>query len=294
MRLLKASKLMPFFSARRGLHLGYKLLITFVMVLFASTLQAYHLPLWEAGIGAGWIHAPHYRGSKAEKDYALPLPYMIYRGDRVAADRDGVRGKLFDSENVELNMSIAGNVPVPSDTGGAREGMPGLDPILEFGPSLNIRLWHKSDRAALLLKLPFRAAISIGDPIMDYQGLVFSPYLQLKTKLHRRKSNWRFKFSTGPIWGDSRYHNYFYEVDPAYVTEQRSEYKANSGYSGIRYTVTLSRNSKRWYFGSFARYDSLDGATFADSPLVETNDYFVCGVFMAWIFANSSDRASHH
>jgi outer membrane scaffolding protein for murein synthesis (MipA/OmpV family) len=255
---------------------------------------AYHLPLWEAGIGFGAIHAPHYRGSKATKSYALPVPYLIYRGERLSADREGFRGKLFESERVKLDMSIAANVPVPSETGGAREGMPGLDPVLEFGPSLNIKLWRNQSKNALLwLKVPLRAALSIGDPILDYQGLVFSPYLQIAKTLHFQATRWRFKFSTGPIFATQRYHDYFYKVDTNFATENRIEYSSTAGYSGSRFTVTMSRNSKHFYLGSFARYDNLSGATFENSPLVETNDYLVFGVFFAWVFANSSIHPPH-
>jgi outer membrane protein len=262
--------------------------------LLPATAHAYHLPLWEAGIGFGAIHAPHYRGSKSSKDYALPVPYLIYRGERVRADREGFRGKLFETEKLKLDMSIAANVPVPSETGGARAGMPGLDPVLEFGPSLNLKLWRNQNKDAVLwLKVPLRAALSIGDPIVDYQGLVFSPYVQIAKYLHKESTRWRFKFSIGPIFATQRYHDYFYEVNPGYVTESRAEYHGTAGYSGSRFTFTLSRNSKRFYLGSFARYDNLTGATFGKSPLVETNDYFVFGVFFAWVFATSDIHPPH-
>lgn len=265
-----------------------------VCTILPTIGYAYHLPLWEAGIGFGAIHAPHYRGSKASKDYALPVPYLIYRGERLSADREGFRGKLFESERLNLNMSIAANVPVPSETGGAREGMPGLDPVLEFGPSLNIKLWRNQRKDAIFwLKVPLRAALSVGDPILDYQGLVFSPYLQIAKTLHFQTTRWRFKFSTGPIFASQRYHDYFYKVESNYVTDNRGRYNATGGYSGSRFTFTLSRNSKRFYIGSFARYDNLSGATFENSPLVETNDYLVFGVFFAWVFANSSIHPPH-
>ncbi len=259
-----------------------------------QAVHAYHLPLWEAGIGFGAIHAPHYRGSKSSKNYALPVPYVIYRGERLAADREGFRGKLFESERMKLDMSIAANVPVPSETGGAREGMPGLDPVLEFGPSLNVMLWRNAKQdATFWLKVPLRAALSIGDPIVDYQGLVFSPFLQIAKSLHYPDIRWQFKFSTGPIFATRHYHDYFYEVGGEYATDSRPEYHSSGGYSGSRFTFTLSRNSKQFYIGGFARYDNLSGATFETSPLVETNDYLVFGMFFAWVFANSSIHPPH-
>ena len=36
------------------------------------------------------------------------------------------------------------------------------------------------------------------------------------------------------------------------------------------------------------RWDSLEGAVFADSPLVKSEDYFAAGVGIAWVFGESS------
>ena len=45
--------------------------------------------------------------------------------------------------------------------------------------------------------------------------------------------------------------------------------------------------------GAFARYDNLDGAVFADSPLVETREYFVFGLVFAWILGASDETVAH-
>lgn len=288
----------PVASPVRKLRFHYSSAAFALAVAVAGTSPAvgyaYHLPLWEAGIGLGSIHAPYYRGSKSSKDYNLPLPYIIYRGEHLRADREGFRGKLFENQWATLDISIAGNIPVPSETDGARKDMPGLDPVLEFGPSLNIKLWHNQNKDTLLLaKVPLRAALSIGNPIVDYQGLVLSPYLQVVKSLHYQTIRWRFKFSAGPLFATRRYHDYFYEVEPDFITQNRAEYHATAGYSGSRLTLTLSRNAKNFYLGSIARYDNLAGATFENSPLVETKEYLVFGVFFAWVFANSSIHPPH-
>ena len=38
-------------------------------------------PLWEAGVGIAGLHFPDYRGSSHTRNYVLPTPYFIYRGD---------------------------------------------------------------------------------------------------------------------------------------------------------------------------------------------------------------------
>ncbi len=91
----------------------------------------------------------------------------------------------------------------------------------------------------------------------------------------------------------SQYHNYFYEVTPQYATPQRAAYRTESGYSGSRITVSLARNTKNYFLGFFARYDNLNNAEFVDSPLVETENYFIFGIAFSWIFTASSEHVPH-
>ena len=155
--------------------------------------QAYHEPLWELGIGIGTLDTPHYRGSKSRTAITLPLPYGVYRGEVIRADsEEGITGKLFQSDRIKLDLSLAGNLPVPDSDEGVRSGMPELDLLLEAGPELKYRFWESAGKAvALSAVLPLRFVFSVGDSI-DHQGLTFSPYVDLEVKLHRPTSLMRF------------------------------------------------------------------------------------------------------
>lgn len=255
---------------------------------------SYHLPLWEFGFGAGALNAPHYRGSKTVETIYLPVPYIIYRGDFLKIDRDGIRSELFQSERIRLDISLAGNIPVPKTDKSARAGMPSLDPLGEIGPELEFNLWQTDNsEKSLWFKIPYRLVFSVGNPLMKYQGWSLSPYINFEINMRKSSALSRFNISAGPIFANTTYHNYFYEVEPRYVTPDREEYHADSGYSGSRITVTLSRNTKEYFIGAFARYDNLKNATFEDSPLVETHDYFIYGIAFAWIFTSSSTTVPH-
>ncbi len=52
-------------------------------------------PLWEAGLGIGAVTFPDYRGSDRTQTYMLPVPYFVYRGEFLKADRNGLRGLFF-------------------------------------------------------------------------------------------------------------------------------------------------------------------------------------------------------
>ena len=268
--------------------------ITILLLIVAIPCEAYHLPLWEFGLGMGVLNAPHYRGSKTVENIYLPVPYVIYRGDVFKIDREGIRGELFQSDRVYLDISLAGNIPVPESDDSARAGMPSLDPLIEIGPELEFKLWNTShDEQTLWFKTPYRLVFSVGNPLMKYQGWSLSPYLEYKIKTHQSTALMRYNISVGPIFAGSKYHKYFYEVDPEYVTPQREEYHADSGYSGSRITISVARNTRKYFLGLFARYDFLKNAEFVDSPLVETENYFIFGVAFAWIFTASSTHVPH-
>lgn len=255
---------------------------------------AMHLPLWEFGLGAGVLNAPHYRGSKTVANIYLPIPYVIYRGDVFKIDREGIRGQLFESDRINLDISLAGNIPVPESEDSARAGMPSLDPLGEIGPELEFKLWNTlHDKHSFWFKLPYRFVFSVGNPLIKYQGWSLSPYVEYKLKIKHASSLMRYNISIGPIIAGRKYHNYFYEVDPQYVTPQRDEYHADSGYSGSRITVSVIRNTRKYFLGFFARYDNLNGAEFIDSPLVETKNYFIFGVAFSWIITSSSEHVPH-
>jgi len=269
------------------------------VLLFSLPLPAvaYHLPIWELGVGVGGLNLPPYRGAKGRVNYLIPYPHIIYRGDAVRMDEDGMRGRLFESDRLNLDLSLAGNIPVPEDHGSAREGMPDLDPVGEFGPTLDIALMRHGRRhegeSSIWLRLPMRAAMSVGDPIIEGQGWFFSPYLDLTYRRGVKRSFWKTSLALGPLYGSRRYHEYFYKVPEKYETVDRPAYQPGGGYSGSRVTLAAVIYSKKWFFGAFARYDWLDGAVFEDSPLVETKSYFALGFAISRIISASSEKVPH-
>jgi outer membrane scaffolding protein for murein synthesis (MipA/OmpV family) len=50
----------------------------------------------------------------------------------------------------------------------------------------------------------------------------------------------------------------------------------------------MSEYFKRFWLSLFARWDQLDGAVFADSPLYKKNTSLIAGLAFTWIFAESA------
>src|SRR5579871_7007799 len=110
-------------------------------------------PLWEFGMGVGAIAFEDYRGSNTTHGYPVPVPYLLYNGRFLQADKDGVRGKLLNQDWIEINLSFDATTPVRNDA--ARNGMPDLKTTVQAGPAVNIHLYRSDDkRVKLDLRMP--------------------------------------------------------------------------------------------------------------------------------------------
>jgi outer membrane scaffolding protein for murein synthesis (MipA/OmpV family) len=255
-------------------------------------LQAEELPRWELGIGVGGLYLSDYRGANERHGYLLPLPYGVYRGDKVSVDREGLRGKVFGSERVTLLLSVTGDLPVNSDKNQARAGMPDLDPTIEVGPSLEIQLWKGQAKQRLSLNLPLRTVIATDLSHFKNIGWVFAPHFDLKLPVFGTHDDSFIQFTSGPLYAGKKYHDYYYAVDPVFRTAERDVYAARGGYSGSYFTVGISWRLGDIWLGGFAGYDDLSGAVFADSPLVKDKKSLIVGGGIAYIFAKSQYKTN--
>jgi outer membrane protein len=248
--------------------------------------RAEQQPLWEAGLGVGAIVFPDYRGSEEMRVYPVPVPYFVYRGEFLKADRDGLRGELFNREYAELSMSVNATIPVNSDDNAARRGMPDLKPTVEIGPSLDMHLWRSADGLTRVdAILPLRAPITVETSPRSI-GWVFSPRLNLD-RANIANSGWNGGVGAGPVYANRRYHDYFYSVRSRYATAARDEYRADGGFSGIHVLASVTKRYPTFWVGAYLRYDALSGAAFEDSPLVTSRNSIAGGFGIAWMIGQS-------
>lgn len=269
------------------------LLVVFAVIVahVAPVGSAEELPRWEIGAGPAGITLPGYRGSDEQRGLLLPLPYFIYRGKKIDVDREGIHG-LLKTDRLRLGFSLAGAPGVESDDNDARTGMPDLDPVFEVGPTLEIILWRDKERdERFSLALPFRGAIATDLSGSDGIGWVFAPQLRYDIGRRTLRRGWNLSVGFGPMYAAEEYHDYYYEVAPAFALPGRPAFDADGGYSGIRWTLTFARRFPKFWMGAFARYDSLSGAAFEDSPLIEQDDAVMAGVGIAWIITRSKHTA---
>lgn len=243
-------------------------------------------PLWEYGLGVGAVAFEDYRGSDTSHVYPLPIPYLLYNGEFLKADRDGVRGTLLHQDRLDLNLSVNATTPVRNDR--ERDGMPDLRPTVEIGPSLDLHLLRSSDaRFKLDLRMPLRAAFTVEASPREI-GWTFTPRFNLDVADPVGLTGWNLGLLTGPLFADRRYHDYFYSVAPQYATAARPVYQAVGGYAGTQTLASMSKRYPRFWIGAFIRYDTLAGAAFIDSPLVERRSYWSTGFGISWMIHRSS------
>ncbi len=252
----------------------------------SAVARADQKPLWEFGLGPGALVLMDYRGAATSHAYPLPVPYFVYRGKFLQADRDGLKGKLFDQKFAELHISLSATPPVRASA--ARSGMPDLRPTVEGGPALDMRLWRSAEeRVKLDFLLSARTAITIEHSPRSI-GWLIDPHISLDIDFPLGAMGWKLGLLAGPLFATRRYHDYFYTVAPQYATPERPAYEAPGGYSGAQTLISLSKRFPRYWTGAYVRYDRLSGAVFADSPLVKRESYWSAGVAIAWMISRSS------
>jgi outer membrane scaffolding protein for murein synthesis (MipA/OmpV family) len=247
--------------------------------------RAEEQPLWELGLGAGALVFNDYRGADTTHAYPIPVPYFVYRGKILQSDRDGLRGKLFHHNRIDLSLSVNGTTPVRNDS--ARAGMPDLRSTVEIGPSLSAHLWRSADsRAKLDLRLPARAAFTV-EPHPRGIGWFYAPHLALDLAQYAAPTGWKLGLLAGPLFAERRYDDYFYSVAPQYSTLTRPAYAAPGGYAGTQALVSLTRRFPEHWIGAYLRHDSLADAAFAGSPLVRRDSYWSGGLAFVWMIGKS-------
>ncbi|BAL97196.1 MipA/OmpV family protein [Rubrivivax gelatinosus] len=256
------------------------------LLLAAAVVPAAAEPLWELGAGATVLRLPHYRGAADSSTWVLPLPWFVYRGEVLRADRDGARARLFETERVDLDLGFAAGTPTRSDDDEARRGMDDLEPTVEVGPRLRVALAKGADWKTEL-RLPLRAVIGV-DRSPSLLGWTAAPALAVDGE----RAGFGWGLQAGPIWGDRRLHRHYYEVRPDEAAPGRPAYAARGGYAGWQATAALSRRAGPWWFAAFVRADSVGGAVFADSPLVRRDTNVGAGIALVRVFARSEREAA--
>lgn len=245
----------------------------------------FRLPLWEAGLFGIAITQPAYPGSEEHVSRALGLPYLIYRGKYLRAERGTVGLRALKTPRTEVDVGFAASLGSHSSDIAARQGMANLGTMIEFGPRLKIKLADLANgRSQSRLQFPLREVIDISNGFVS-RGIAFEPEWVTGTRLPR---HWFVSTSLGAIFGDTKLADTYYGVAPGEATATRSSYTAGSGLIALRAGLiaahALTPEVRLFYI---FRIESLAGAANRDSPLVRRNFGWGAGVGISWALARS-------
>jgi MipA family protein len=248
------------------------------------------LPLWEVGLGLGGLASPAYLGSAVTRTYLAPWPYLVYRGETLKANREGLGIGLLDTRQFKLDLSFSGALPVKSK-GTAREGMPDLPLAVEAGAVLKFALLDQAG-SHLALHLPLRHASGLARRDIQDVGWIVDPTLRWTQRLRWWGQSVDWGLDLTAKFRDRRYNNFYYQVTPEQATPARAAYSSGGGYSGSTLNTGWLVRRGHLGVGAFVGLSSLAGAHFADSPLVEKKTNVYGGLTLFWVFRESSELTS--
>jgi outer membrane scaffolding protein for murein synthesis (MipA/OmpV family) len=260
-------------------------------IVAASSLaqEAGGLPLWEIGaVGVG-VAQQAYPGASARVNTGLLLPYLIYRGEYLRADRSGVELRAVKTPKFELDIGFAGAFGASSDDIEVRRGMPDLGTLGQFGPRVKWHLGAGPMQGKWRAQFPLRGVFDLNDHLA-YKGMAFEPELIFERS---GLGGWNYNASIGAVWGNRQLADTYYGVAPIYATPQRAAYVADSGIINWRLWGGFWRDlSPDLRLFGFARLDSVGGTANASSPLVQQQNGVSVGLGFTYTWKRSDRRAA--
>ena len=243
------------------------------------------LPRWEAG-GLGLLVSQQaYPGSDQQVQRTLLLPYVVYRGEVLRADRGSAGLRAFKADAFELDLGASAALGSSSRQIEARRGMADLGTMVELGPRLRWTLLRQEDGSTWRLDLPLRSVHSLTDSLQR-KGTTFEPELKWQGPLGRG-----FFLNTGlsVVLADRQLAQTFYGVDASQATPNRPAYSARAGLLTVRMAGALAwRVAPDWNAFTYARLDSVSGAANEASPLVRQTTGVSAGVGLSYVWRRSA------
>lgn len=239
-------------------------------------------PKWEAGILVAAFHRSLYPASAQTQSRLLPVPFVIYRGEHLRVGEEGViKAVAIDKPRFKVDLSLGAAFNVNSDDSVAREGMPDVDFIFEIGPQVSFLL-DDSEQSKTWINLQLRKVFSTDFSRIDDRGYILQPEIAYQGK-GLWSDNDTFKLTFSPLFATKKTHQYFYQVDKQFMTNERPAYNASGGYLGAEITL-LNRFSIRRDISIFVKstLGLYTGASNEDSPLFEKKLNYGFGLGIKW------------
>lgn len=269
---------------------AFKLLLIFIIntsFCFAQVSRNFNKllsPIFELGVGAGYLNVPNYPGAKNSSFYFIPFPVAIYRGELLRADEDGTRARLLRNRYFEIGLSAGFNFPIKSSENDVRKGMPDKPALLGLGPSFLFKLLRNKYNK-LTAGLGVRANFETSN--FEENGLLVEPFFRYWFKLENLEST-TFFLGASYSAASKRYHSFFYNVDEEFKNSNRPIFISNAGTVDYTYSLGLTidfSSSLSFYTGVV--YSDLSDSVSIKSPLLEKEKTIGYGIGFTWLLFES-------
>ena len=243
---------------------------------------------WEAGVFFATFYNPLYPASAKNKAKLLPVPFLIYRGERLRIGEDGIiKAMAIEKPHFKVDLSLGASFNADSDDSSVREGMPDLDFIFEVGPEVSFMLLDNKENETWL-NLQVRKVFSTDFSSIQAIGYVFQPEIAFYgEKIFSNNSSLDLTFSA--LFATDKMQQYFYQVDEEFSTSERLAYQAKGGYFGSEITM-LNRFYIKPDLMLFAstKLGFYHGASNENSPLFEQKFNYSVGIGVKWTLFKSN------
>lgn len=248
-------------------------------------------PRWEVGVGGGYFSGFDYPASSDTNERGIVLPFFVYRTPVFRFGGGGIRAVAVERPRLKLDLSIGGSLNASSQGNSARQGMPDLDFLFEIGPQLEVRLFDRQlpSGARVLGRFTseLRAVFSTDFRGVDTQGVVADIGVGLNVG-NIAGSGVTFITGLDASFATEPLHDYFYQVDPEFVTDTRPFYDASGGYLESTLFVGFAfrpLSQVRVFTGVIKGF--YNGASNEDSPLFDVTEQTRYALGVVWTIKTS-------
>lgn len=253
-------------------------------------------PRWELGIGGGYFSGFDYPASSDTNERAIAVPFFVYRSPLLRFGDGGVRAVAIERPRLKLDLSIGGSLNASAEDNSAREGLDDLDFLFELGPQLEVRLFDRrlasGERVRGRFTSELRAVFSTDFNGVDAQGFVADVGVGVNVA-DVAGSGITVVGGFDVSFATEKLHDYFYQVDPEFVTATRPAFDAKGGYLESSLVVGVAIRplpDVRVFAGVIQGF--FGGARNEDSPLFEVTEQTRFALGIVWTILRSKTQVS--
>lgn len=226
---------------------------------------------WKVVLGAGALVQPEYEGGDEYEFMALPYIDITYM-DRVQLNIEGLNVKVIKEDHFNAGVGIGADFGRDDSDDDRLRGLGDIDATAEG------RLFAEYTPGAASAKIVFAQDLADGHEGYTVEADAGYRFVLPETRTFIRPS-------VGTTYASEDYMDSYFGVDAGQSARSGLRaFDSDAGFKDVNAGVFVSQKlSEHWSVNGLAQYSRLLGDA-ADSPIVEDENQFQTGVFVAYTF----------